>query len=115
MKEDIPQIGMTYQILKEKGIKDLRTIAKEYHNQQGQLAESSLWAHDRFLEFSSDGSANVITPSDGSSKICTVWSINHYLGLNRHPYVKKKAKEAIDIYGTGCGTSAMSGGTLSTS
>src|SRR6266567_1109177 len=41
---------------------------------------------------------------------CVIWSINHYLGLNRHPYVIEKASEAIREFGTGCGTSAISGG-----
>ena len=39
-----------------------------------------------------------------------IWSVNHYLGLNRHPKVIESSKKAIDIYGTGCGTSAISGG-----
>ena len=110
MRNDIPQIGMTYQILNKEGVSDLKLIAKEYRLQQEYLAKSALWGNDRYLEGSSDSRANVITPSTRASRECSIWSINHYLGLNRHPYVIQKAKDALDIYGTGCGTSAMSGG-----
>lgn len=110
MREDIPQIGMTYQILNRNGVYDLKQIAREYYEQQECLSNSQSWAHDRYLASSSNARAKVITPSDGSSKDCSIWSINHYLGFNRHPYVIQKAKETLDIYGTGCGTSAMSGG-----
>ena len=110
MRKDIPQIGMTYQILNREGIYDLKEIAKEYHVQQEGLNDSNLWAHDRYLRKSSNARSEVLLPSDTSSKDCSVWSINHYLGLNRHPYVIKKAQDALEEYGTGCGTSAMSGG-----
>ena len=101
---------MTYQLLNKEGVYNLKEIAEEYHKQQEHLAKSKLWGNDRYLENSSDSTAKVITPYDSSFKECSIWSINHYLGLNRHPYVIKKAKEALDTYGTGCGTSAMSGG-----
>ena len=109
MRKNIPQIGMTYQALAKEGIYDLKAIAKEYYEQQNYLAEHNRWAHDRYLKYSSNTNAEVFT-STTNSKHCSVWSINHYLGLNRHPYVIAKAKEVIDVYGTGCGTSAMSGG-----
>lgn len=37
---------------------------------------------------------------------------NSYLGLTNHPYVKKKAIEAIERYGTGCAGSRFLNGTL---
>lgn len=37
---------------------------------------------------------------------------NNYLGLTHHPYVKEKAKEAIDLYGTGCTGSRFLNGNL---
>ena len=110
MRNDIPQIGMTYQVLNRDGIYDLKAIAREYYHQQTYLDESKKWAHDRYLKESSNARAKVKTPSARSFKDCSIWSINHYLGLNRHPYVIEKAKQATDLYGTGCGTSAMSGG-----
>ena len=110
MRKNISQIGMTYQFLNKEGVFDLKNIAQEYRLQQEDLTKSELWGNDRYLEKSSDSRGNVITPSTGTSQECSIWSINHYLGLNRHPYVIQKAKEALDVYGTGCGTSAMSGG-----
>lgn len=110
MRHDIPQIGMTYQILNQQGISDLTEIAKEYYAQQQHLTKLRQWSHDRYLKDSSDATAEICIPLSHESKQCSVWSINHYLGLNRHPYVIQKAQEALAIYGTGCGTSAMSGG-----
>ena len=43
-------------------------------------------------------------------KNCIIWPINHYLGLNRHPKVIEASIDALKEFGTGCGTSAMSGG-----
>jgi len=95
MREDIPQIGMTYKILNRDGIYDLREIAKEYHAQQKNLENRHEWGYDRFLKNSSDARAEVFTPFTEESKLCSIWSINHYLGLNRHPYMIKKAEEAL--------------------
>jgi len=110
MRKDIPQIGMTYQILNKNGIYDLRAIAKEFHEQKTHLDQLGQWTHDRYLKQSSHARAKVRTETSSNFKECSVWSINHYLGLNRHPYVIRKAQEATAIYGSGCGTSAMSGG-----
>ena len=110
MRKDIPQIGMTYQILNRDGVFDIKEIAKEYYAQQSHLDEMEQWTHDRYLKQSSNARAMVRAPSAAEFKSCSIWSINHYLGLNRHPYVIAKAQQATAIYGTGCGTSAMSGG-----
>jgi len=37
---------------------------------------------------------------------------NSYMGLTNHPYIKEKAKKAIDKYGTGCAGSRFLNGTL---
>lgn len=110
MRRDIHQIGMTYKALTRSGIHDIKAIATEYYEQQRHLDRQQRWSHDRYLKESSDARAEVRSLSDMEFKDCSIWSINHYLGLNRHPYVIAKAKEAIELYGTGCGTSAMSGG-----
>ena len=101
---------MTYQILNRDGVFDIKEIAKEYYAQQSHLDEMEQWTHDRYLKQSSNARAMVGAPSAEEFKNCSIWSINHYLGLNRHPYVIAKAQQATAIYGTGCGTSAMSGG-----
>lgn len=110
MRKDILQIGMTYQVLNRDGIFNIKEIAEEYYTQQTYLDEMGQWTHDRFLKQSSHARAMVRAPSVDEFKDCSVWSINHYLGLNRHPYVIEKAQRATELYGTGCGTSAMSGG-----
>jgi len=110
MRRDIHQVGMTYKVLTSNGIHDIRMIATEYYEQQRHLDRQQRWSHDRYLKESSGARAEVRTPTAIEFKDCSIWSINHYLGLNRHPYVIEKAKEAIEIYGAGSGTSAMSGG-----
>jgi 7-keto-8-aminopelargonate synthetase-like enzyme/alkylation response protein AidB-like acyl-CoA dehydrogenase/acyl carrier protein len=57
----------------------------------------------RGLLFSHDG-------DDTAGPSAAIFSVNHYLGLNRHPEVIKAAIEASRQYGTGAGTSPVSGG-----
>jgi 7-keto-8-aminopelargonate synthetase-like enzyme len=109
MRKDITQIGMTYQVMSSQGIEKLEEIAREYDEQQQYLLNQQEWTYDRYLKNSSYHHAEVCTPFQ-KSNLCSVWSVNHYLGLNRHPYVIQKAKDALEVYGTGSGTSAMSGG-----
>jgi 7-keto-8-aminopelargonate synthetase-like enzyme/acyl carrier protein len=50
---------------------------------------------------------------NGAGKIgpsAAIFSVNHYLGLNRHPDVIEAVIEASRQYGTGAGTSPVSGG-----
>lgn len=77
MRHDIPQIGMTYQILNRDGVYDLKKIAQEYYQQQTYLDESDKWSHDRYLKESSNARAQVKTPSARSFKECSIGSINH--------------------------------------
>jgi 7-keto-8-aminopelargonate synthetase-like enzyme/alkylation response protein AidB-like acyl-CoA dehydrogenase/acyl carrier protein len=63
----------------------------------GSGRRGSLFAHD----------------GDGDDKVgpaAAIFSLNHYLGLNRHPEVINAAIEASRRYGTGAGTSPVSGG-----
>lgn len=64
-----------------------------------------------FTEFSGGadfGEAEVVL---GDRRILMFGS-NNYLGLTTHPQVKAAAKEAIDLYGTGCSGSRMLNGTM---
>ena len=72
MKKDIPQIGMTYQVLNREGVYNLKEIAEEYYEQQEKLDNSNLWAHDRYLKTSSNSRAEVFTPSNNSFKDCSI-------------------------------------------
>ncbi len=47
---------------------------------------------------------------DGDRKIMV--GSNNYLGLTHHPHVLEKAKEALDVYGSGCTGSRFLNGTL---
>src|SRR6185369_13266503 len=103
-------IGYVFRQLAEEGITDIETIASKLDELKGLQNQRNLWSYDRFTESGSSAAANVITESSNQSKACILWCLNHYLGLNRHPRVIARAKEALDKFGTGCGTSAMSGG-----
>lgn len=82
--------------------------AKDYYTRQQDLLLKDEWGYDRHTQDSSGARGTIVAESGEQS--CSIWSINHYLGFNRHPYVIDKAREALGLYGTGCGTSAMSGG-----
>lgn len=107
---NIPQIGMTRAVLNSCGVHDTSDIAMQYLIQQENLYPSNEWAHDRYLEGGSSAVSVVCSDYNKTKRLCSIWSINHYLGLNRHPYVIEKTISAVRNYGTGCGTSAMSGG-----
>lgn len=47
-----------------------------------------------------------------NGKDVLMFGSNSYMGLTNHPYIKQKAKEAIDKYGTGCAGSRFLNGTL---
>lgn len=45
-------------------------------------------------------------------KKALMFGSNSYLGLTNHPYIKERAKQAIEKYGTGCAGSRFLNGTL---
>lgn len=47
-----------------------------------------------------------------NGKKVLMFGSNSYLGLTNHPYIREKAKAAIDKYGTGCAGSRFLNGTL---
>ncbi len=103
-------IGHIMKKLIEEGITDFDKVAdtlqqlKDLQNQEG------LWPYDRYTESGSDSEASVITEATQEKQDCIVWCLNHYLAMNRNPRVIQRAKEALEKFGTGCGTSAISGG-----
>lgn len=115
--QDIPitfsqndQIGLVRSKFKESGVHKLTTIATGYHHVKQIQAQNGTWCYDIYTENGSDSSGVVVNHVTGETKDCVIWPINHYLGLNRHPEVINAAKAALEKYGAGCGTSAMSGG-----
>ena len=64
-----------------------------------------------FTEFSSGADSGEAEVMMGDRHILMFGS-NNYLGLTTNPEVKAAAKEAIDLYGTGCSGSRMLNGTM---
>jgi len=95
---------------KRDGERDIELISSAMEDlRQKQIAEG-IFAFDCFTDRGSDTQSRLALQYGGETRDCSIWSVNHYLGLNRHPYVIQKASEALHEFGTGCGTSAISGG-----
>lgn len=93
------------------GITDIETVANELYRLKEEQAKRHRFSTDLFTESGSDTVAMIRSGTTGQSRPCIVWSLNLYLGLNRNPRVIAKTQAAVAQYGTGCGTSAPSGGT----
>ncbi|MCC5848656.1 MAG: aminotransferase class I/II-fold pyridoxal phosphate-dependent enzyme [Verrucomicrobia bacterium] len=108
MKEQI-QIGLLANHLRKNGVFDINIISETIHKRKEKDVSDKRFVYDRYAEYGS--SSNVmLSDLNGNSKQCILWTVNHYLGLNRHPDVIRSAAEALHLYGSGCGTSAMSVG-----
>lgn len=68
--------------------------------------------HSYFRLITSAPGRKVIVMADDSKKEykMLLFASNNYLGLGNNSYIKKKVKEAIDIYGTGLGGPAILNG-----
>lgn len=105
------QIGMVRKKCFDHGITALGEIADAYEAMRQLQIQAGTWGYENFTRSGSDSAGYV--ESAGDAKIqqdCVIWPINHYLALNRHPEVIKAAHDALESFGAGCGTSAMSGG-----
>ncbi len=87
----------------------LEQLATELYELKNRQREAGVYSQHRWCARGSDSSVTVASP-DGEFKKCVVWGVNHYTGLNRDPRVIKAAQEAAASFGTGAGTSGMSGG-----
>ncbi|MDB5106303.1 MAG: 8-amino-7-oxononanoate synthase [Fibrobacteres bacterium] len=103
-------IGYVMKKLIQEGVTDFDKIADALQELKDLQNKEELFSYDRFTESGSDSKATVITQFSNQKKECILWCLNHYLGLNRNPNVIAKTKAVIEKFGTGCGTSAMSGG-----
>ncbi|WP_244619097.1 aminotransferase class I/II-fold pyridoxal phosphate-dependent enzyme [Rhizobium sp. 18055] len=104
------QIGLVRKQCLEMGVRDIASVAAAYHELKQQQTASKVWCYDNFTVAGSNSSGIVKSDVHSDERECIVWPINHYLGLNRHSKVIEAAIEAVREFGTGCGTSAMSGG-----
>lgn len=92
------------------GIHSFEAIADALHQQKQRQHQLGVYSQDRYTVSGSDCEATVVSPATGQSRESILWCVNHYTGLNRHPRVIQRATEAVRQYGTGSGTSALSGG-----
>lgn len=96
--------------LKQKGSRNIDDIAQAMDDLREKQLEEGIYSFDNFTNNGSNNYSGMATRLDEKPRDCIIWSINHYLNLNRHPYVIDKSIEAVRKFGTGCGTSAISGG-----
>ena len=102
-------IGYVYIQQLRKGITDLESVATAFQSKRKEMENGAGFCYDRFTK---DGSSSegVVIDEKGQNQEKIIWCVNHYLGLNRHPKVMEAAVEATLHYGTGAGTSGLSGG-----
>ena len=114
MKVNTPNISTPLVVVKQQlnasQVHDFEQVSEALYWQKLRQSQEGLYSQDRFTAGGSNTESDVISPLTGKSQHCILWGINHYLGLNRDPYVIGQAQRAIGTYGTGCGTSALSGG-----
>jgi 7-keto-8-aminopelargonate synthetase-like enzyme len=75
--------------------------------------KSDLFPYNRYIKYASNNNGIILDNTKTQKKAnnkCIVWNTNHYLGMNRHPEVIAFAKECLDKYGAGSGTSVFAGG-----
>lgn len=110
-KLDNLQLGTIRQKCQINKVTKIDDIAEAYEFTRQKQIERGQWGYEHFTLKGSNSSGLMRSDADQQiQKECIIWSINHYLGLNRHPQVIASAVEALQHYGTGSGTSAMSGG-----
>lgn len=109
-KADFQQVGLVRKTCADAGILGLRDIADAAHRLKARQTLLGLWMYDHVTKHGSASEGLMRNRRDESEQNCIIWSLNHYLGLNRHPDVIEATCEATRLFGTGCGTSAMAGG-----
>lgn len=103
-------LGQVRQEMQRRGVTDIAQVAQELQRIKDEQARAHLFSSDLYTEEGSGAVASIVSGTTGHKRECVVWSLNLYLGLNREPRVIAKAQAALERFGTGCGTSAASGG-----
>lgn len=103
-------IGLLKRQLKSEGISSFEDIAAAIYQHKQLQVEAGLYSYDKFTLEGSKGETQLVCPSTGTLHHCIVWCINHYTGLNRNQKIIDQVCEAVQKFGTGSGTSALSGG-----
>ncbi len=105
--KNIP-IGLLRRAMHEKGKHGVVEVSEAYFLKQKELEKGNEWYYDATLLGGSDHACHVVNNFQVSEM--SIWSINHYLGLNRESDVINAGLKSLFSHGTGSGTSAMSGG-----
>lgn len=103
-------LGQMRTEMQRNGITDVAQVAAALQRVKEEQVQTKLFAADLYTEGGSDAAATIVSGTTGDARECIVWSLNLYLGLNREPRVIEKTQAAVARFGTGCGTSAPSGG-----
>ena len=88
--------------LKREGERDIEKMSFIIDELRQQQIKEGIYSFDCFTDKGSQTQSNLALQLGESLQECSIWSINHYLGLNCHPYVIEKSIEAIKKFGTGC-------------
>lgn len=103
-------IGYALRELADQGVTDLGRAADALQQLKDLQNREGVFPYDRFTEHGSSAEAVILNEHEPSSRPCILWCVNHYLGLNRNPRVLEKTGKILAEFGTGSGTSAVSGG-----
>lgn len=96
--------------LEAEGVTNLEEISDYLYEHYLRQVDLGVYSNGRYTLSGSDVQATIVSTNGDSSQECILWCINHYLGLNRNQNVIDKVCKAVQEFGTGCGTSALSGG-----
>ena len=89
-------------LLKGRQLK-LKDKAEYFTSFVNDLTETKQMHHMRCISSAADREVQVIDRYSSRKRKMIMFGSNNYLGLANHPYVKKKAAEAISEYGAGIG------------
>ncbi len=96
--------------LNQSGIDDFEQVAHILYKHKQLQIQADFYSQDKFTLEGSHSEAQLVCPSTGKITDCIIWCINHYTGLNRSQKVIDRVCETVQKFGTGSGTSAISGG-----
>jgi len=96
--KETSQIGEIRKECEKYDITNIYNIALEYHHQKEVQVKEKTLCCEMITKQGSDRHGVMQHHSTKKEQEMIIWSVNHYLGLNRHPKVIEISKKAIDIY-----------------
>ncbi|MCX5749806.1 MAG: aminotransferase class I/II-fold pyridoxal phosphate-dependent enzyme [Candidatus Saganbacteria bacterium] len=104
------QVGKLIRSLKGKNVGELNKKAIITYLVISAQNNLGIFPYNRYMKQGNKIYSKIISPDDKKEVDCIVWCSNHYLGLNKNQKIIDYAAEVLSSNGTGCGTSAVSGG-----